>query len=677
MGAPNTSDLLKPGGRRRAPRRRRVRFNVRFSLRVAYPRPGRTGVRRWLPSFRQWLALAGLGTLLLVATIGIAYAVTPIPSDLNAFATQQDNVYYWSDGTEMARTGQVDRQVVPLSQIPESVQWATLAAENETFYTDHGVSPRGIARALYLMAAGGDTQGGSTITQQYVKNVYLNQEQTVSRKVQEIFISVKLDQQQSKQQILDGYLNTSWYGRGAYGIERAAKAYYGVDVSQLNASQGAFLASLLKGAGLYDPAISPANRARAVTRWNWILDREVKIGRLSAAERATYKTFPDPIQPPRPAGLNGQTGYLVETAQAYVSAHTSITDRQFALGGYQVYTTFQKPRVTALAKAVTTATGKLDPGTRAVDRSVSVGAATVATDGRILALYGGPDYLKQGFDNANTSTVPAGSAFTPFVYAAALSQGVQKKLDTPRTPVTPDTVYDGDNKIAVQTPEGPYWNRNGQIERGKNDGGVSYGQISLADAMAKSANSPFEQLGMDVGLDRVRISSEAAGLLPVSMGEQVPGFSLGNSEPSAIRMADAFGTFANDGLHTEPYSVLKVTHGGLRFPLKTPKGKRAYSTTVAGQVTDALTASVATGNAGDARIPGRQVAGKTGTTADDTAGWFVGWTDSSVTAVNIFRADAKTGGLLSLKGLGGAPATTPASTVPMRIWTDYTRATLG
>jgi membrane peptidoglycan carboxypeptidase len=673
VGAPNTSDLLKPGGRRRAPRKRRFRVSVQ----VAYPRPGRAGVRRWLPSFRQWLGLAGLVVLGTMATVGVAYALTPIPTDLNAFATQQDNVYYWADGSEMARTGQVDRQVVPLSQIPESVQWATLAAENATFYTDHGVSPRGVARAGYLMLTGGDTQGGSTITQQYVKNVYLNQEQTVSRKIKEIFISVKLDQQQSKQQILDGYLNTSWYGRGAYGIERAAKAYYGVDVSQLNPSQGAFLASLLKGAGDYDPAISPANRARAVTRWNWILDREVKIGRLSAAQRATYTKFPEPITPPRPAGLDGQTGYLVETAQAYVSAHTKISDRQFALGGYQVYTTFQKPRVAALTKAVETATGKLKPGSRAADRSVSVGAATVATDGRILALYGGPDYIKQGFDNANTSTVPAGSAFTPFVYAAALSQGVQKQVDGPRTPVTPDTVYDADNGIEVQTPEGPYWNRNGQIVRGVNDGDVSYGRISLSSALARSANSPFEQLGMDVGLDRVRTSSEAAGLLPVSMGEQIPAFSLGNSEPSAIRMADAYGTFAAAGVHTDPYSVLRVTHGGLGFPLSKPVTGRAYSKAVAGDVTDALTASVAGGNATGAQIAGRQIAGKTGTTAEDTAGWFVGWTDSSVTAVNIFRPDAKTGGLLSLKGLGGSPADTPASTVPMRIWVDYTRKTLG
>ncbi|WP_370077542.1 transglycosylase domain-containing protein [Streptacidiphilus sp. MAP12-16] len=646
-------------------------------VRASYPRPGRTGFRRWMPAWHQVLALVLMIGIGLIWLVGIAYLETGIPTDLNAFATQQDNIYYWADGTEMARTGQVDRQVAPLSEIPVPVQWAVLAAENETFYTDDGVSPNGIVRAAYLMATGGSTQGGSTITQQYVKNVYLNQKQTLTRKATEIFISVKLDNKLSKQQILDGYLNTSWFGRGAYGIERAAKVYYGVDVSQLTPSQGAFLATLLKGAGLYDPAISPANHQRAVTRWNWILDRMVKIGRLSAAERATYTTFPEPIQPPRASGLNGETGYLVDLARANVSARTEISDQQFDLGGYQIYTTFQKPSVAALADAVQRTTAGLNPAARPADRNVSVGAASVATDGRILALYGGPDYLKQGFDNANTSTVPAGSAFTPFVYAAALGQGVQTDRGGPRVPVTPATRYNGDNKVVVHTPEGPYWNRDGQIVRGINDGGRSFGQISLRSALEQSVNSPFVQLGMDVGLDRVRSTAVAAGLLPVSMGAPVPYFSLGNSMPSAIRMADGYGTFAAAGVHTDPYSVLRVTRAGAAVPVDPPVTKQALSADVANQVDAALVGAVNRGDARGAKLAGRRVGGKTGTMLDNTVGWFVGYTGKTVTAVNIFHVDPKNGQLLSLEGLGGAAKSVPESTDPMRIWTAYTRATTG
>lgn len=143
-----------------------------------------------------------------------------------------------------------------------------LAAENETFYSDPGISVKGISRALFRTVGEGDTQGGSTITQQYVKNVYLNQNQTVSRKFTEAMISLKLDNKMSKDKILEGYLNTSWFGRGTYGIQRASQAYYGKDVSKLNVSEAAMLAGLLKGAGLYDPTLSKANHQRAEARWS-------------------------------------------------------------------------------------------------------------------------------------------------------------------------------------------------------------------------------------------------------------------------------------------------------------------------------------------------------------------------------------------------------------------------
>ncbi len=247
-----------PGNRRKARLARKARRSslrlllARAGSRIAshaprYPRPGRTGWRRWIPSWRQWaggvLASVGLSTSLL----GIAYAATDIPDDLNSYATQQDNVYFWADGRPMARTGWVQRQAMPLDEIPEGVRWAVLAAENASFYSDSGISLKGISRALFRTIGQGDTQGGSTITQQYVKNVYLNQNQTINRKFTEAMIALKLDNRMSKDDILEGYLNTSWFGRGCYGIQRAAQAYYGKDVGRLDASEGAFLASLLKG----------------------------------------------------------------------------------------------------------------------------------------------------------------------------------------------------------------------------------------------------------------------------------------------------------------------------------------------------------------------------------------------------------------------------------------------
>ncbi|UWE07425.1 transglycosylase domain-containing protein [Actinacidiphila bryophytorum] len=600
---------------------------------------------------------------LVIGLIGFGYERTRIPSDLNEFATQQDNVYYWADGTEMARVGPVDRQSVPLDRIPSSVQWSVLAAENASFYSDSGISFKGIARAVKDMATGGDTQGGSTITQQYVKNVYLSQSRTLSRKVTEMFIAVKLDQKMSKQQILDGYLNTSWFGRGAYGVERAAKAYYGKDVWQLDASEGAFLATLLKGAGLYDPAVSPANHARAVARWKWVLDRMVAIGRLSPAQRATYTVFPEPKPPPRPAGLSGQTGYLVDTARAYVSAHSGISDEEFDRGGYQIYTTFERPRVKALATAVQGRLAGLRPKQRPADRDVRVGAASVGADGRILALYGGPDYVTQGFDDANIGIVPVGTAFAPLVYAAGLRDGVLLTRDAPRTPVTPGTLYDGDDKAPVRTPEGPYWNRDGKIVKVANDGHRSYGQITLREAVASSVNGPVEQLGMDVGLDRVRRASIDAGLLPdTAFGSQTPDFSLGTATPSPIRVAGAYATFAAGGVHTDPYSVLRITRDGDRVPLESPAVTRPFTAEVAGEVTDALT-----------KTPGR--AGTAGTAVDNTSAWYVGYTAKVSTSVALFRVEPKSQQLEPLTGTTGSrvPEGT-GSSYPAAIWSHYVAA---
>ncbi|MER6106122.1 transglycosylase domain-containing protein [Streptomyces sp. NPDC001832] len=637
----------------------------RLPGRPDYPRTGRRGWRRWVPSWRLALGSLLMFTATLATVVGIAYARTDIPKDLNAFATQQDTVYYWADGTPMARTGWVSRQEMPLSKIPDDVRWAVLAAENADFYSDHGISAQGITRALWRTVGDGDIQGGSTITQQYVKNVYLSQEQSFSRKFTEMLLAVKLDRHVSKDKILEEYLNTSWFGRGTYGLQRAAQAYYGKEVTQLNASEGAFLASLLKGASLYDPAINVRNRERAVERWEWTLDRMVSIGKLSPAERARYTTFPEPNPPHRPNNTGGQDGYLVQLAETYAKRAGHISDARFDLGGYQIYTTFEKPRMTALTRAVKDARDTLDPEQRKADRHVRFGAASVAPDGRILAVYGGPDFERQAFNESNAGTVPAGSAFTPFVYAAGLEHGISRKRNGPRTTVTPSTVYEGDDDIPIMTFEGPYWDRNGKMVKGQNDGNRSYGRISLHDAMAKAVNSPFLQLGMDTGLKQVRSTAEASGLLPSSFGPPVPAFSMGNSTPSAIRMADAYGMFAAHGMHTDPYSVRKITRNGEPVRLNLPQTKRAVRSAVADEVTASLTRPEWVG--------GASVATKAGTTEDDTARWYTGYNRDASTSVVVYRMDlTKSLAPLPLKGLGGDSAT--SKKLSSQIWKTYTEA---
>ncbi|MFB7599930.1 transglycosylase domain-containing protein [Streptomyces sp. NPDC056160] len=633
-------------------------------LKPVYPRRGRTGWRRWMPSWRQWIGLAfsgiGLTTLFLV----VAYAATDIPENLNSYATQQDNVYFWSDGTPMARTGWVQRQAMPLKDIPQDVRWAVLAAENESFYSDPGISFKGITRALWRTVGKGDTEGGSTITQQYVKNVYLTQNQTVSRKFTEAMIALKLDNKMSKDKILEGYLNTSWFGRGTYGIQRASQAYYGKDVGQLNASEAAFLASLLKGAGLYDPTLGPTNHARAVKRWKWTLDRMVKIGKLSKDERAKYTTFPEPLKRNPLSDTGQQSDYLVELASQYAKDSAHLSDKDFDLGGYQIYTTFDRKREAQLTDVVTKARKKARESDPKTAKTAHYGAASVATDGRVVAVYGGPDHRKQGFNESNAATVPAGSAFQPFVYAAGLEHGVIKQRDAPRQQISPESVYNGDDGVPVSTPEGPYWDRSGRKVAAHNDDKKSYGPITLRKALAQSVNTPFMQLGMDTGLDKVKDTAVASGLLSSTMGPQVPALALGNARPSAIRMASGYSTFAAAGVHTEPYSVLRITRNGATVPVDRPLSGQAVGTRTAQQVDDALADAFRTAHPTAAPASAR-ITGKAGTTEDDTAAWYVGTASKVTTAVVVYRMDlAKSLAPLPLKGIG----TTAAGSVPYTIW---------
>ncbi|WP_282797841.1 transglycosylase domain-containing protein [Streptomyces sp. CC224B] len=601
---------------------------------VDYPRRGRRGVRRWLPSWRQWLSAFGLCGGAIGGLFTYVYATVDIP-DENAAAQQEANVYYWADGTQLVSTGDVNRQNIPLDEVPQAVRDAVIAAENDSFYSDSGVSPKGLLRAVASMASGGDTQGGSTITQQYVKNTYLSQDQTVTRKVKEFVIALKVDRSKSKDEILQGYLNSSWFGRGAYGIEAAAQAYYGIPARELNPSQGALLAALLKGAEQYDPSAGPANHRRATARWAWILDRQVAIGRMSRAERAKYRTFPEPHKESRSTSLNahdGQAGYLVDVANKYVRQRTGLTDKDLARGGYKIHTTFDKRRVRQLALSAKRVLGRgLDPKQREQDRGVQLGAASVRTrDGAVLALYGGSDATRHFSNNADTSGVPAGSAFKPFVLAAALQDGV--------------------------------------------DTGAGPAGMTPREALIRGGHATYLHLGRQVGFERMREVAVDTGMLPASMGPEEDQFAVGTSTPSAIRLASAYGTLARGGLQHDPYAVTSVTKDGQKLGgLEPPPTRRALDSRVAGRVEDALRGAAADslGRVTDRR--GRPVAAGRTTDQDRLrSAWFAGYTREVSTAVTLFRTRAGDPLLQPLSGVGGA-GSRRGNALAERVWTEALR----
>jgi membrane peptidoglycan carboxypeptidase len=689
------------GGRRGAPPPGRGRAAGPVKKRfIDYPRAGKYGAARWMPS---WKLVSGLfigffGSL--VAAAGIAYAMVGVP-DLAKTATAQNNVFYWSDGSEMVATGgEINRQNVNLSQIPKEMQYAVISQENKTFYTDSGVDPKGIARAVFNMARGGETQGGSTITQQYVKNAMLDdQSQTISRKLKEIFVSIKVGTTVSKDEIMAGYLNSAYYGRGAYGIQAAARAYFNKDAVDLDPGECAFLAAMLKGATYYDPAgatsLDPsatpeANQKRALAQMQDTLNKMVQYGHLSAADRAKYTTLPAWQNPRSNNKLSGQVGYLVDLAKAYLINNTNISADDLQKGGYSIYTTFDKKKVKELQTSITKVQKanikpKLRPET---DTHVQFGGASVdPTTGAIKAIYGGEDATKHFTDNADQTGAQIGSTMKPLVLAAAMQWGVRDKSLGPeqaqdeRTQVSPKSLYSGKNKLKIKDYDGTVWkNEKGQEWLQTNDGNESYGnppdyQIDLREAMRESVNSAYVQLGMDVGLDKVKQAAIAAGLKSSSLaGTSFPSFSIGISDPSAIRMAGAYATFAASGQQRDPFSVTKVTSKDGTVFTHTDKPTEAFTPAVADNVTDVLRTVVDKGTGTAAQLPGREVAGKTGTTDGNKSAWFIGYTPQLSTAITMFRYNddetQKNRTFLEMYGTGGQKKIHGAS-FPAEIWHDY------
>ncbi|WP_023591142.1 transglycosylase domain-containing protein [Streptomyces thermolilacinus] len=630
----------RAGGR--VPSRPPVLPRARPGLRVDYPRRGRRGAARFLPSWRQLLALALLGLTGAAGLLGWLYVTTPIP-DVNAGASSEATVYYWADGSRMVSVGPVNRQNVPLSDIPGPLRDAVIATENATFYSDPGFSVRGLVRAVVNTARGGELEGGSTITQQYVKNTYLTQERTLSRKLRELCLSVKLSRSLAKDEILQGYLNTSWFGRDAYGVQAAAVAYYGTDARNLDPSQGALLAALLKGGDFYDPELSAEHRRRAEARWRYVLDRQVELGFMTRAQRAAYADFPEPRSRSVASGLAGQTGYLVDAANKDLRNRTGLTAEELGRGGYRVRTTFERAAVDRLRRAVegvaaragASTGGDGGPGGAGAGAGgpsgsggeTQFGAASVRPgDGAVLALYGGPDATRHFTSNADTAGVPAGSAFTPFVMAAALRQGVRG--------------HDGTD-----------------------------GAQALRRALVRADADVFLGLGEAVGLDRVRDVAVGAGLLPGSMAALEPPFALGTSTPSAIRMAGAYGTFATGGLRAEPYSVTAVAYRGAPLEgLERPAARQVLEPDVAREVARGLRdVAVDAVDPDTLRALGPVAAARTSGADRAEAVWFVGYGEDLSTAVTVFRTGPRGAGLL--------PLTEPdAGELPLRAWSAYMTA---
>ncbi|WP_405359944.1 penicillin-binding protein [Kitasatospora sp. NBC_00085] len=631
--------------------------------------PKRTGWRRLIPTWR--LTLLGFTAALLLGVGFFALGITLVKvPDAHAAATAQSNTWLYQDGSVIARTGQTNRQNVPLDKVSPAAQHAALAAEDRNFYHEGAVNVPGLVRAAVKTAKGEGTQGGSTITQQYVKNTYLSQKQSITRKVKELFIAIKVDATQSKDDVLSGYLNTSYYGRGAYGIQAAAQQYFGVDASALDPAQGAYLATLLNAPSAYDVATAtPAGKQNAVNRWNYVLDGMVKEGWLSAEER-TATTFPEVRDPQAQLGLSGQAGYLVNAATEYLTSNQIIGESELAKGGYTIRLSIDPARQQALQDSVQVQLhDTLNPDQRKKDAAAQAGAVSVdPKTGAVAALYGGADYTKHYIDNATRRDYQAGSTFKAIALTAALENDA--KTQSGQT-VTPRTVYDGTSGRKVRGGKGtPY--------APPNEGDKSYGQITLQQATDWSVNSAFAQLAQDTGLQKVRDTGIALGLPSSTPGlDPVPSIPLGAATPSVLDMAGVYATLDNGGKQITPWLVQSVDREGEALQLPAHKTTQAISEETAREVTAMLQGVVSDpgGTGWRAKSLGRPVAGKTGTTDDQKSVWFVGYTPELVTSVALFGQDPASGAQVSLSGTGGIDGAAGGQ-YPAQIWTSYMKAAL-
>jgi membrane peptidoglycan carboxypeptidase len=655
-----------PSGRPLPPRRP-GRFRV-----VDYPRYGRRGWKRWVPSWKLVLTLLLLGILSVITVLVAAYAATSVPQK-DALASAQSSVVYWKNGKTLAAFPGPNRRSVPLKQVPQSLQYAVLSAEDRSFYSNNGVSLRGTVRAALNDVRGRSLQGGSTITQQYVKNYFDLRDRTLARKAKEFFIALKINKETPKAKILEEYLNTIYMGRNAYGMQAAAGVYFNTPVEKLNVSQAAYLAGIINGPELYDPydRERPDALARATERWNYVLDGMVAQGWLKAGDR-TGLQFPKIVPPKTSNTRAGQVGYIMDMVKAELATKLGWTDKQLETGGYRINLTLDpemmKRAADAAAEAPTlskkqNAKGVLQTAVVSVDPKT----------GAVVAFYGGKDYLERQRNAATQDEAQAGSTFKIFTLLAALQWGDENG------PLSLHSRFDGSSPMLVTEPGGNGGKEFVNFGPGR---GEQFGNIDLVRATEHSVNTVFAQLNKRITPQKTVEAARAAGIPKSVKISDTVGNVLGDASPHPIDMASAYATIANGGFYRKPYVVASIVNLGDRKAVylakkpSTSKRDRAFDEGVTADATYAMQQVVEHGTAaGNLSDFNRPAAGKTGTSSSNNSAWFVGFTPQLSTAVAMYRLDPKTGGPIPLKDIGGRSEVTGGG-FPAIVWEAFMKDAL-
>jgi len=620
------------------------------------PQPRSAGFKinwKWV---RRTLYIGVAAMLVLpIVTFAMAYLIVDVPKP-GDIRTAQVSTILASDGSELAKIvpPEGNRVDVNIDQIPVHVRDAVMAAEDRDFYTNPGFSFSGFARAFKNNIFGGDLQGGSTITQQYVKNALVGDARSgvggLVRKAKELVISTKMSREWSKDAVLQSYLNIIYFGRGSYGISAAAKAYFDKPVEQLTVADGALLAALIQRPSTLDPAVDPEGAAE---RWNWVLDGMVTMGALSPSDRAA-QVFPPTVSPDAARAANqttGPNGLIERQVTKELLDLFNIDEQTLNTEGLQVTTTIDPKAQKAAEEAVTENLDGQEPDMRSA--VVSIDPHT----GGVKAYYGGTD--ANGFDFAQAG-LPTGSSFKVFALVAALQQGIGLGFQIDSSPVTV-------NGIKITNVEGE-----------------GCGVCNIAEALKQSLNTSYYRLMLKLknGPQDVADAAHAAGIAESFPGVDHTlsedgkggppnnGIVLGQYQTRVLDMASAYATLAASGVYHKPHFVQKVVNadGEVLFDASQQdnSGEQKIDKAVADNVTAAMQ-PIAGWSRGHNLSGGRASAAKTGTnqlgdTDANRDAWMVGYTPSLATAVWV----GTTEGTKPLVTASGGPVY--GSGIPSDIW---------
>ncbi len=550
----------------------------------------------------------------------------------------QTTKVFASDGSLIADLFvEQNRVIIPLSDISLHLQHAVVSIEDERFYDHQGVDIKAIARAIYINLRSGEiVEGGSTISQQYVKNSFITPEKTMQRKIKEAILAYQLERTLSKKKILENYLNTIYFGHSVYGAQTAAQFYFNKDAKDLTLDEAAFLAGLIRSPNRYSPYINPE---KALARRNTVLKKMASLGFITPKEAEAAMALPIKVSPPEQK-IAVAPYFLEYVKQMLIDKYGA---NMVFKGGLRIYTTLDLKMQQAAEEAVS----------KVLDRPDDPSAALVAIDpktGYIRALVGGKDFNTQKFNLAVQGHRQAGSAFKTFVLTTAIDQGISPNKVYRSTPVT------------IKLP-GKDWEVHNYTE------GSGGPPMSIKAGTIHSVNCVYARLIMDVGPQNVVDMAKRMGI--VTPLEPYPAIALGGLKTGVtpLEMASAYGTLANQGVHIKPTPVIKIMDSSGKVIEKNRNVKRsAMDPSVAYMVTDILQDVISYGTGTRARI-GRPAAGKTGTTQNYRDAWFAGYTPDLVAAVWVGHPKAQIS-MLRVHGIRVAGGTFPA-----QIWARFDSCT--